>query len=116
MEFSTFGDKFARYSSIAQLMDDLNDGLQDPNAIMLGGGNPAQIPTINAYFTQLLSEMAASGELTQAMSNYDGPQGKNRFLIALAAMLKQQYGWEISERNIVLTNGSQSAFFSLFNY
>ena len=115
MEFSTFGDKFARYSSIAQLMDDLNDGLQDPNAIMLGGGNPAQIPTINTYFTQLLSEMAASGELTQAMSNYDGPQGKNRFLIALAAMLKQQYGWEISERNIVLTNGSQSAFFSLFN-
>ncbi|PSW07956.1 valine--pyruvate transaminase [Photobacterium rosenbergii] len=115
MEFSTFGDKFARYSGITQLMDDLNDGLRNPDAIMLGGGNPAQIPEMVEYFNQLCSQMAATGELTQALTNYDGPQGKNIFINALAELLKSRYGWDISAKNIALTNGSQSAFFNLFN-
>ncbi|KLV05051.1 valine--pyruvate transaminase [Photobacterium ganghwense] len=115
MEFSTFGDKFARYSGITQLMDDLNDGLRNPDAIMLGGGNPAQIPEMLTYFNQLCQQMAASGELTQAMTNYDGPQGKNTFINALADLLRERFGWPITARNIALTNGSQSAFFNLFN-
>lgn len=115
MEFSTFGDKFARYSGITQLMDDLNDGLRNPDAIMLGGGNPAQIPEMVEYFNQLCSQMAATGELTQALTNYDGPQGKNVFMNALAQLLNNRYGWNISAKNIALTNGSQSAFFNLFN-
>ena len=115
MEFSTFGDKFARYSGITQLMDDLNDGLRNPDAIMLGGGNPAQIPEMVEYFNQLCSQMAATGELTQALTNYDGPQGKNVFINALAQLLSNRYGWNISAKNIALTNGSQSAFFNLFN-
>lgn len=115
MEFSTFGDKFARYSGITQLMDDLNDGLRNPDAIMLGGGNPAQIPEMVEYFNQLCSQMSATGELTQALTNYDGPQGKNIFINALAELLKSRYGWDISAKNIALTNGSQSAFFNLFN-
>ncbi|UTM57338.1 valine--pyruvate transaminase [Photobacterium sp. CCB-ST2H9] len=115
MEFSTFGNKFARYSGITQLMDDLNDGLRNPDAIMLGGGNPAQIPAMVDYFTQLNHHLNESGELAAAMTNYDGPQGKNTFINALADLLRERYGWEISSRNISLTNGSQSAFFSLFN-
>ncbi|XNM89083.1 hypothetical protein ACLK1X_19975 [Escherichia coli] len=41
MTFSLFGDKFTRHSGITLLMEDLNDGLRTPGAIMLGGGNPA---------------------------------------------------------------------------
>lgn len=115
MEFSIFGDKFAADSGITQLMHDLNDGLTNPNAIMLGGGNPAQIPVMVDYFNQLLVDMAATGELTASITNYDGPQGKDLFITALAALLKQHYGWDISSENITLTNGSQSAFFNLFN-
>ena len=44
MTFSLFGEKFTRHSGITLLMEDLNDGLRTPGAIMLGGGNPAQIP------------------------------------------------------------------------
>ncbi|PSW01383.1 valine--pyruvate transaminase [Photobacterium lipolyticum] len=115
MEFSTFGDKFARYSGITQLMDDLNDGLRNPDAIMLGGGNPAQIPAMVDYFNGVAKEMLDTGELTAAMTNYDGPQGKNTFLNALADLLRETYDWDITAKNIALTNGSQSAFFNLFN-
>lgn len=115
MQFSKFGEKFNQYSGITQLMDDLNDGLRTPGAIMLGGGNPAAIPAMLDYFHQASAEMLSNGELIAALSNYDGPQGKDRFITALAALLKETYGWEISEKNISLTNGSQSSFFYLFN-
>ncbi|SQC09237.1 Valine-pyruvate aminotransferase [Klebsiella pneumoniae] len=62
MTFSLFGDKFTRHSGITRLMEDLNDGLRTPGAIMLGGGNPAQIPEMNDYFQQLLADMLDNGK------------------------------------------------------
>lgn len=115
MEFSKFGEKFNQYSGITQLMDDLNDGLRTPGAIMLGGGNPAAIPAMLDYFHQTSATMLTNGELLSALTNYDGPQGKDKFIRALAKRLKETYGWAISEKNISLTNGSQSGFFYLFN-
>ncbi|KIP68800.1 valine--pyruvate aminotransferase [Vibrio harveyi] len=115
MQFSKFGEKFNQYSGITQLMDDLNDGLRTPGAIMLGGGNPAAIPAMLDYFRQASEEMLASGELVAALANYDGPQGKDTFVKALAQLFRETYGWDISEKNISLTNGSQSGFFYLFN-
>ncbi|WP_045422219.1 valine--pyruvate transaminase [Vibrio jasicida] len=115
MQLSKFGEKFNQYSGITQLMDDLNDGLRTPGAIMLGGGNPAAIPAMLDYFRQASEEMLASGELVAALANYDGPQGKDAFVKALAQLFRETYGWDISEKNISLTNGSQSGFFYLFN-
>lgn len=62
MTFSLFGDKFTRHSGITLLMEDLNDGLRTPGAIMLGGGNPAQIPEMQDYFQTLLTDMLESGK------------------------------------------------------
>ncbi|MBN8124051.1 valine--pyruvate transaminase [Vibrio vulnificus] len=115
MQFSKFGEKFNQYSGITQLMDDLNDGLRTPGAIMLGGGNPAAIPAMLEYFHQASENMLSNGKLLAALANYDGPQGKDVFVKALARLLKETYGWNISEKNISLTNGSQSSFFYLFN-
>jgi len=115
MQFSKFGNKFTRFSGITQLMDDLNEGLRNPEAIMLGGGNPAAIPAMLDYFHQASNDMLTNGELIEAIANYDGPQGKDSFVKALAKLLRETYGWKITEKNICLTNGSQSAFFYLFN-
>lgn len=115
MTFSLFGDKFTRHSGITRLMEDLNDGLRTPCAIMLGGGNPAQIPAMQDYFQTLLTEMLENGKLTDALCNYDGPQGKTELLTTLASLLRENLGWDIEPQNIALTNGSQSAFFYLFN-
>lgn len=115
MTFSLFGNKFTRHSGISRLMDDMNDGLRTPGAIMLGGGNPAHIPQMADYFQQLWQQMLDDGSLDEALCNYDGPQGKDTLLTALAALLRREFGWPITKANIALTNGSQSAFFYLFN-
>lgn len=115
MTFSLFGDKFTRYTGITCLMNDLNEGLRTPGAIMLGGGNPAQISEMESYFKQLCQDMLDQGKLSEVLCNYDGPQGKDALLKALANLLCDELGWQISPQNIVLTNGSHSAFFYLFN-
>jgi valine--pyruvate aminotransferase len=115
MSFSQFGDKFTQHSGISRLMEDMGEGLRTPGTIMLGGGNPAQIPAINDYFNQLLLQMHQDGKLSEALCNYDGPRGKALLLDALAKMLREELGWPVTAQNIALTNGSQSAFFYLFN-
>ncbi len=82
----------------------------------LGGGNPAPIPEIQDVFVQLLHSYAENQqELTENAFNYPSAQGHSRFIKSLAALLNQHYGWGLTEKNILLTNGSQSAFFMLFN-
>lgn len=115
MSFSQFGDKFTQHSGISRLMEDMGAGLRTPGTIMLGGGNPAQIPAMNDYFQQLLQQMHEEGKLSEALCNYDGPRGKATLLASLAGLLSDELGWPITAQNIALTNGSQSAFFYLFN-
>jgi valine--pyruvate aminotransferase len=115
MTFSVFGEKFAGTSGITRLMADMNDGLRTPGAVMLGGGNPAKIPYIESYLETLLHKMLSEGKLTEALCNYDGPQGKDVFRHSLASLLQTEFGWNVTADNIALTNGSQSAFFHLFN-
>jgi valine--pyruvate aminotransferase len=115
MNFSDFGKRFNRFSGITLLMDDLNEGLQQDDIVMLGGGNPAAIPEVLDCIQQSLGHLLESRELTKALANYDAPQGKNAFLDSLAEYFNDRYQWGISSSNIALTHGSQSAFFALFN-
>ncbi len=117
MKFSTFADKLADQSGISLLMDDLTDALQPGrDMLMLGGGNPAPIPQIKQFFRDNVKKMLDSGNaFDRAVGNYDPPQGNPDFIEALAALLNEQFGWKISPTNIALTNGSQQAFFLLFN-
>lgn len=117
MELSAFGQQFTRQSGILQLMDDLGRALAgSEEALMLGGGNPAHIPQVEQRFVARMDRMLEhAGEFERLIGNYDAPQGEQEFIEALAALLRQQYGWDVGPENIALTNGSQTAFFYLFN-
>lgn len=118
MKISQFGQKFTGHSGILQLMDDLGSALAtaDADTIMLGGGNPATIPGIQLALRQRMHQMLADEESFERMvGNYGPPQGDKAFAVALARLLRQTYGWELGPENVALTNGSQTAFFYLFN-
>ena len=115
MNLSDFGKHFQAYSGITHLMDDLAEGLAQPGVIMLGGGNPASIPEVEAVFEGVLDQLHRSGRLVSTLANYDAPQGKSSFLETLADFFREHYDWNITSKNIALTHGSQSAFFILFN-
>ena len=117
MNFSQFGDKFVGPTGIGTLMDDLGQAMAGSEPVlMLGGGNPGSIPEIEDRLCRELAKIANSrSEFARIAGAYDAPNGEMRFIKALVDLLNHEYNWGLSVDNVALTNGSQNAFFYLFN-
>jgi valine--pyruvate aminotransferase len=117
VEFSKFGKKFGANSGITSLMDDLGEALSgESEMIMMGGGNPAHIPEVQEAFKARLHDILhTQKDFESLIGTYDPPQGNIAFIRELRDLLNSEFGWQLSTENIALTNGSQSAFFMLFN-
>ena len=117
MNLSAFGQRLTGESGTRSLMDDLGAIAAAGGDIMnLGGGNPSLIPAAEMVFrVRLQALMQHDGAFERAIGTYDAPEGDRGFARALAGLLRREQGWNVSERNIALTNGSQSAFIALFN-
>jgi valine--pyruvate aminotransferase len=115
---SLFGRCLASGSGIEELMDDLGHALAEggEHVLMLGGGNPAHLPAVEAVWDRRMREIVADPvQLRRVLAVYDPPRGNAGFSKALAGMLRQEYGWDIGPENLAVTSGSQLAFFYLFN-
>jgi len=116
MKLSAFGEKLSAGAGILSLMDDLGNALAEGGKIMMGGGNPGHIPEIQAVMAARLRTLTDDEHLLRRLiGTYDPPRGEGEFLEALASLLRREYGWDLTAENICLTNGSQGAFFLLFN-
>jgi len=117
MQLSAFGETLSTDAGIVELMDDLAIALsENPDIILMGGGNPARIDAVEmalkGYVEKILDD---SAERFRLLGLYQAPQGELGFRQDLARFLKRQFGWPVTEQNIALSNGSQSAFFLLLN-
>jgi len=117
VEISLFGERFSARTGIQELMDDLGSALSGTEkTYMLGGGNPALIPEVSRIWRDRMQQILDSPfEFDRMLGYYDTPQGKREFLVVVAELLHERYGWRISERNVAVTNGSQNAFFFFLN-
>lgn len=117
MKLSAFGEKFSGSTGIVALMDDLGTALnENPDMIFMGGGNPGRIPEAEATFKKRLEAVLQDPQqLHSLMGIYQSPQGDKLFLNQIASLLRKEFGWDVSERNIAISNGSQPAFFILYN-
>ncbi|MEM8860356.1 MAG: aminotransferase class I/II-fold pyridoxal phosphate-dependent enzyme, partial [Chloroflexota bacterium] len=116
MKQSAFSEKFSADLGVIQLMDDLGKYVGKPGHIMLGGGNPARIPEIEAYFQQATANLLEDEERFKTIiGQYSAPGGEGAFREALAELLSSRYDWPITADNIALTNGGATTFFYLLN-
>jgi valine--pyruvate aminotransferase len=115
--FSKFGHKMASHSGIVELMDDLGKAMAgQEEMLMLGGGNPAGIPQMQAIWRQDMAALLENQErFDRILCHYDVPQGSPRFLEAVATLFREEYGWDIGPQNVAVTNSSQNAYFMLLN-
>ena len=117
MELSLFGRKFTQGAGISSLMDDLGNALASgDDYIMMGGGNPGHIPEVQAVLREQLQQLVDDeASFRRLVGVYDAPQGEKQFIRSLVDLLNHEYGWGLTEDHVALTNGSQAAFFMLFN-
>ena len=117
MKLSLFGKKLTSGSGIVGLMEDLGSALnENPDMIFMGGGNPARIAKMEQVFNSQYKKLCDSSEqLYSTTGVYQSPQGELGYRRDIAAMLNNQFDWPLTEDNIAISNGSQSAFYILFN-
>lgn len=116
--FTKLGEALSGHSGIVELMDDLGSALtagESSEMLMLGGGNPAHLPEVQAVWRERLQQIVDDKPFCDAMlANYDAPAGSPRFRASMAACLRETYGWEVGPENVAVTSGGQTAFFFLF--
>ncbi|MEM8489666.1 MAG: valine--pyruvate transaminase [Pseudomonadota bacterium] len=117
MQLSNFGEKFASPSGISELMEDLSTALaDDPSILFMGGGNPGRVLAAEQLFCdQLQALLNDSHRRHELLGVYQSPSGDRALREEVAAYLRQSFGWEVAIDNVALSNGSQAAFFVLFN-
>ncbi len=117
MKLSAFGEKFTSKTGIIELMDDLGSALNEkPDMIFMGGGNPAHLDAVEQVFQERLSHIMNTPDFRHRLLGiYQSPQGDKTFREHVARFLQQQFGWQVTANNIAVANGSQSAFFVLYN-
>jgi valine--pyruvate aminotransferase len=115
---SDFGARYTRRTAAAELMLDLAHAASAPAPVyMLGGGNPARIPEVEAVYRRRLNEIAAdAAQFGRFAGQYSDPAGDPAFRDAVAGALSAEFDWRLERCNVALTAGSQLAFFFLFNW
>ena len=117
MQYSNFVRIFNAHSGAKELMEDMSCNIPGLDTVYrLGGGNPAIIPEVAELFRAELAKIAADPKrFDQMASVYSEPLGDAYFREALADLLREEYGWPLTSKNIALTPGSQLGFYFLFN-
>ncbi len=117
MKLSAFGEKFSGHSGIVEVMDDLGAALsENPEMIFMGGGNPGRVQHVEAIFQQRLETvMNDPAQRHSLFGIYQAPQGDLDFRKQVAGFLSKECGWKLTANNIAVSNGSQPAFFALYN-
>lgn len=120
-EISEFAEKLSIGSGIGELMQDLGQGLEDARRTgkeisMLGGGNPAHIPEMDEIFLKRWQDLGNDPEtIASLLGDYSSPQGSDEFREILAESLSTKLNYKLTKDHIAITQGSQTAFFLLFN-
>ncbi len=98
-------------------MDDLAELLSgDRQYLMLGGGNPGKVPAVIERYRACLAKTTQDDDtFYHQVGLYGEPGGAGGLINALVELFNARYDWNLEPDNIVLTNGSQNAFFLLFN-
>ena len=94
LELSDFGRKLGGPTGIGELMQDLGEALAlNPRRLMMGGGNPARIPAMEAVWRRRMTELLGQGDAFERMlGHYDQPRGSPDFIAALVQCLNLHGG------------------------
>ena len=117
MQFSDFGNKLSQNSGILRLMEDISKPLPEGiDPVPMGGGNPARVKEVEKVYRREMEKILSDGDrFEDVLAHYDSQQGRLSFVRTVAESFSARYGWKLTEKNVMLSNGSQSAMFYLFN-
>ena len=83
--------------------------------INLSAGNPVILPEVEQLWRDCTAELLAGPEYGEVVCRYGSSQGYQPLIDAVLADFNQRYGLNLTDRNILITPGSQSIYFYAAN-
>ena len=115
---SQFGTQMSNLTGVRAIMKDIIETLrrgEGQEFINLSAGNPVILPEVEQLWRDCTAQLLASSEYGEVVCRYGSSQGYQPLIEAIANDFNQRYGLNLSDRNILITPGSQSIYFYATN-
>lgn len=113
-----FGIQMSNLTGVRAIMKDIIETLragQGREFVNLSAGNPVILPEVEQLWRNCTAELLASPEYGEVVCRYGSSQGYQPLIEAIANDFNQRYGLNLSDRNILITPGSQALYFYAAN-
>lgn len=118
LALSKFGETMSRLTGVRAIMADIIETLragEGQDFINLSSGNPLVLPQVEKLWRDCTAQLLDSSEYGEVVGRYGSSQGYQPFIDAIVADFNRRYGLNLSDRNILITPGSQSIYFYAAN-
>ena len=113
-----FGAQMSNLTGVRAIMKDIIETLRAGKGqefINLSAGNPVILPEVEQLWRDCTADLLASSEYGEVVCRYGSSQGYQPFIDAVLKDFNDRYGLRLSDRNILITPGSQSIYFYAAN-
>ncbi len=115
---SQFGAEMSQLTGVRAIMKDIIETLRQAGErefINLSAGNPVILPEVEQLWRDCTAELLASAEYGEVVCRYGSSQGYAPLIEAIVNDFNQRYGLHLTDRNILITPGSQALYFYAAN-
>ena len=112
------GAQMSNLTGVRAIMKDIIETLEagaGQEFINLSAGNPLILPAVEQLWRDCTSELLASSDYGEVVCRYGSSQGYGPLISAIANDFNNRYGLNLTERNILITPGSQTLYFYAAN-
>ncbi|ARV57488.1 valine--pyruvate transaminase [Nostocales cyanobacterium HT-58-2] len=113
-----FGVHMSNLTGVRAIMKDIIETLRasaGQQLINLSAGNPLILPEVEQLWRDCTAQLLASPEYGEVICRYGSSQGYAPLIEAIVEDFNQRYGLNLSDRNVLVTPGSQSLYFYAAN-
>jgi valine--pyruvate aminotransferase len=113
-----FGLQMSNLTGVRAIMKDIIETLRAGNAhefINLSAGNPVILPEVEQLWRDCTADLLASKEYGEVVCRYGSSQGYQPLIDAVVKDFNTRYSLNLTDRNILITPGSQSIYFYAAN-
>ncbi|MDY6936071.1 MAG: valine--pyruvate transaminase [Cyanobacteriota bacterium] len=117
-DLTRFGEQMSHLTGVRAIMKDIIETLEADRGrefINLSAGNPVILPEVEQLWRDCTNELLASPEYGEVVCRYGSSQGYQPLIDAVIGEFNARYGLNLTNRNILITPGSQAIYFFAAN-
>ncbi len=117
-QLSRFGSQMSQLTGVRAIMKDIIETLRNSQGkefINLSAGNPVILPEVEQLWRDCTTDLLNSDEYGEVVCRYGSSQGYAPLIDAVVNDFNARYGLNLSDRNVLITPGSQSLYFYAAN-